>query len=60
MTEEVIGALVDKTPREQRQLLQRALSRTVRLGKTIVALEHLEKVTTNIRKLEPKRWLGYL
>ncbi len=59
-SEEVIGALVDKTPREQRQLLQRALSRTVRLGKTKVTLEHLEKVTTNIRTPEPKRWLGYL
>lgn len=62
-SEEVLGILVDKTPREQHQLLQRALARTVRLDETVVALEHLIAVFPGIKLPEVvkvKRCLGYL
>ncbi|TAN23353.1 MAG: AAA family ATPase, partial [Actinomycetota bacterium] len=49
-SEKVVSALIDKTPREQRQLLQRALARAVRLGEAIVCLDHLEQVAPDDRK----------
>ena len=58
-SQEVIRALIDKTPREQRQLLQRALSRTARLQEAIVCLDHLEQVAPDIRP-QPPTGLGYL
>ena len=59
-SQEVIRALLDKTPREQRQLLQRALSRTVWLGEAIVSLDHLVQAAPNIRPRPSIRTLGYL
>jgi len=59
-SQEVINALVDRTPREQRQLLQRALARAVLLGEAIVCLDHLEQVAPDIRPQLPKTVLGYL
>ena len=59
-SKEVISALIDRTPREQRQLLQRALSRTVRLREEIVCLDHLKQVVPNIRSQPPKSGFGYL
>ncbi len=59
-SQEVIRALLDKTPREQRQLLQRALSRTAWLGEATVCLDHLVQVAPDIRPQPSKRVLGYL
>ena len=59
-SEKVLDALVDKTPREQRQLLQRAISRTVRLGEAIVCLAHLEQVAPQLKQEPPKKVIGYL
>lgn len=57
---ELLNALVDKTPREQRQLLQRALARAARLEESKVILEHLEQVAPGITPEPPKKFLGYL
>lgn len=59
-SEKVVSALIDRTPREKRQLLQRALLRAVRLGEAMVCLDHLEQVAPNIRPQPPKTQLGYL
>ncbi|MDA8270548.1 MAG: AAA family ATPase [Actinomycetota bacterium] len=59
-SDKALDALVDKTPREQRQLLQRALARAVRLGEAIVTLDHLKQVAPDIRPQPPKTGLGYL
>ena len=59
-TKEVIEALSNKTPREQRQLLQRTLARTVSLDRTKVTLEHLGQVTTYIKSQPIKTQPGYL
>ncbi len=59
-TKEVIEALSNKTPREQRQLLQRILARTVSLEGTKVTLEHLGQVTTYIKSQPIKTQPGYL
>ena len=59
-SDKVLDALVDKTPREQRQLLQRAVSRTVRLGENVVCLDHLEQVAPRLKQEPPKKAIGYL
>lgn len=59
-SQKVLDALVDKTPREERQLLQRAISRTVRLGEAIVCLDHLEQVAPQLKQEPPKKAIGYL
>jgi ATP-dependent Lon protease len=41
--EDLIGELTQRTPREQRQMLQRALSRAIRLGESKVTLKHLDQ-----------------
>lgn len=43
-SDKALDALIDRTPREQRQLLQSAVSRAVRLGEAVVTLDHLEQV----------------
>ena len=58
-SDQVLDALRDKTPREQRQLLERALARAVRLGEAIVCLNHLEQVAPKA-KPRPRRDNGYL
>ncbi len=40
--EELASELAERTPREQRQMLQRALSRAVRLGDPKVTVKHLQ------------------
>ena len=59
-SQKVLDVLVDKTPREQRQLLQRAVSRAVRLGETTVCIDHLEQVAPQLKQEPPKRVIGYL
>jgi ATP-dependent Lon protease len=59
-SEEALEALVEMTPREQRQLLLRALSRAVRLGEKLVRLNHLEQVAPRLKKEPLKRAIGYL
>lgn len=58
-SDQVLDALRDKTPREQRQLLERALARAVRLGEAIVCLDHLNQVAPKA-KPSPRRVIGYL
>ena len=58
-SDKVLDALVDKTPREQRQLMERALSRAARLEEAIVCLDHLEQVAPKV-KPKPRRVTGYL
>ena len=58
-SDQVLDALRDKTPREQRQLLERALARAVHLGEAIVCLDHLEEVAPKA-KPRPQRDNGYL
>ncbi len=58
-SDKVSDALVNKTPREQRQLLERALARAVRVGEAIVSLDHLEQVAPQA-KPKPHRANGYL
>jgi len=58
-SDKVLEALRDNTPREQRQLLERALSRAKRCGETIVDLGHLEQILTKA-KLKPRKSIGYL
>ena len=56
----MLEALVEMTPREQRQLLQRALSRAVRLEEKLVRLSHLGQVAPRLKKEPQKRAIGYL
>lgn len=56
----VLEALGEMTPKEQRQLLQQALSRTVLLGEKLVRLDHLEQVAPRLKKEPPKKVIGYL
>jgi len=55
---EVLEALSDKTPREQRQLLQRAIARAARTGERKITIEHLGKVASPHRA-KPAMGLGY-
>ncbi len=59
-SDEVLEALVELNPREQRQLLERALSRTVRLGENVVTLEHLEQVARQPKPEPPTTVIGYI
>ena len=59
-SDEMLEALVEMTPREQRQLLQRALSRAVRLEEKLVRLSHLGQVAPRLKKEPQKRAIGYL
>ena len=59
-SDEVLEALVELNPREQRQLMERALSRTVRLGQQVVTLEHLEQVARRPKPEPPTTVIGYL
>ena len=54
----ILKALSDKTPREQRQLLQFAIARAARTGERKITLEHLGKVTS-IHRARPTMGLGY-
>ena len=56
--EKVLEVLADKTPREQRQLLQFAIARAARTGKRKTTIEHLGKVTST-NKVRPATALGY-
>ncbi|MCL5077206.1 MAG: AAA family ATPase [Actinobacteria bacterium] len=40
---DLLGILAQRTPREQRQMLQRALSRAIRIGESKVTAKHLEQ-----------------
>ena len=58
---EVLDALVDKNPREQRQLLERALARANRVKDGLVRLEHLQQVAPKTEsKSKPNRGIGYV
>ena len=59
-SDEVLEALCELNPREQRQLLERALSRTVRLGQQVVTLEHLEQVARQPKPEPPTTVIGYI
>lgn len=57
---EIISALVDSTPREQRHILQRAIARAVRLGESKVTLKHLCGTAPGNRSNSSKQGLGYI
>lgn len=44
--EELVGELMERTPREQNQMLRRALARASRLGESRVTIAHLEQTTS--------------
>lgn len=58
--DEVLDALVEMNPRVQRQLLERALARAVRLGEKIVTLEHLRQVARQPKPQPPTTVIGYI
>ena len=57
--QELISGLMDRTPREQSQMLRRALSRASRFGESRVTLDHLEQATTERRGPAEARSMGY-
>lgn len=56
---DLLEALLDKTPREQRQLLERALARANRTKETTVTLNHLRQVAPVESNSKLRRKIGY-
>lgn len=57
--EDLICNLVQRTPREQRQMLQRALSQAIRLGESKVSLRHLDQAASGDRLKSQTRQFGF-
>ena len=57
--EDLIADLAQRTPREQRQMLQRALSRAIRLGESKVSLNHLDQAASSDHLPSLTRHLGF-
>lgn len=57
--QDLVSKLSEGTPREQRQMLQRALARAVRLGATKVSLDHLNQVIPEMQSQSSSRSLGF-
>ena len=59
---EVLDAVLDRTTREHRQLLQRALSRASRLNEPVVTIKQLKQVVHLGLELytKPQKSIGYL
>lgn len=56
---DLLGLLAQRTPREQRQMLQRALSRAIRLGDSKVAIRHLEQAALGNHLPSSTRRIGF-
>ena len=57
--EDLLVELFSRTPREQRQLLQSALSRAVRMGDSTVTVKHLERTAAGRNSERPTRSIGF-
>ena len=57
--QELLGELLERTPREQNQMLRRALSRASRFGESRVTLAHLEQATTERYGPAARRSIGF-
>ena len=57
--EELLGELMERTPREQNQMLRRALSRASRFGESRVTLAHLEQAATERYGQAARRSIGF-
>lgn len=56
---DLLEALLDKTPREQRQLLERAVAKANRTKETTVTLKHLRQVVPVESNSKFRRRIGY-
>ena len=57
--EDLISNLAQRTPREQRQMLQRALSRAIRLGESKVSVRQLEQAAPGNHSPSSTRRFGF-
>ncbi len=57
--EDLIASLTQRTPREQRQMLQRALSRAIRLRESKVTLKHLDQAAPGSYLPSSRRRFGF-